>query len=438
MKYYLAIDIGASSGRHIVCHKLGEQYITDEVHRFYNGMDEVDGHLVWNTVRLLDEIKQGIKKAFEKYKNIESLSIDTWGVDYVLLKDNNEVLPCYAYRDIRTKAVIDKVHSIIPFETLYSKTGISFQTFNTIYQLYDDFLKKRLSGVTDFLMLPEYFMYKLTGNKLKEFTEATTTGLVNARNKIFDSQIIKALNLPSGLFDLPLSQPGAFVGNLLPDIASYVGGQTKVILCATHDTASAVESIDMQENAPYISSGTWSLLGVKVIQPLTDLNSQKSDYSNEGGVGYTRYQKNIMGLWIVQCLRKELDNLDFSKMVELAKTSNFTEIFDVNDFRFYAPQNMTKEIMGFFQEHKKPIPQNTADLLNSVYHSLAYSYKIAIDDLEKNVGQKYASLYIVGGGAKNQYLNDLTQKYTQKKIIALPIEASSLGNVKIQMKSNNQ
>lgn len=438
MKYYLAIDIGASSGRHIVCYKQDGQYITDEVYRFFNGMDEVDGHLIWNIERLFDEIKQGIKKAFEKYKIIQSLSIDTWGVDYVLLKDNAEVLPCYAYRDGRTKDVIDRVHNIIPFDVLYSKTGISFQTFNTIYQLYDDYEKGRLDGVTDFLMLPEYFMYKLTGNKLKEFTDTTTTGLVNARNKVFDKEIINALNLPVNLFDLSISQPGAFVGKLLPAIEKYVGGQTKVILCATHDTASAVESIDMQENAPYISSGTWSLLGVKVTQPLTDSNSQKSDYSNEGGVGYIRYQKNIMGLWIVQNLKKEIGNLDFSKMVELAKTSSYTQIFDVNDFRFYAPQNMTKEIIGYFQENQKPTPQNTADLLNCVYHSLAYSYKVAIDDLEKNVGQKYACLYIVGGGAKNGYLNDLTKKYTKKKIIALPMEASSLGNVKIQMRSNNE
>lgn len=438
MKYYLAIDIGASSGRHIVGYKKDGQYVLDEVYRFNNSMDELDGHLVWNVERLSDEIKQGIKKAFFKYKAIESLSIDTWGVDYVLIKDKSEVLPCFAYRDERTISIIDKVHGIVPFDVLYSKTGISFQTFNTIYQLYDDFLKDRLNGVTEFLMLPEYFMYKLTGIKKKEFTDASTTGLVNARTKMFDSEIINALKLPAKLFDMPLQKPGTYVGELLPEIADFVGGQTKVVFCATHDTASAAESIDMPQNAPYISSGTWSLLGIKVEKPITDKNSQDSSYSNEGGVDYIRYQKNIMGLWIVQNLKKELTNLDFGQMVELAKTSSYKEIFDVNDFRFYAPLNMTDEIMGYFKEHKKPMPENTADLLNSVYHSLAYSYKTAIDDLEKNVGQKYSSLYIVGGGAKNQYLNELTAIYTDKKIIALPVEASSMGNIKIQMRSNNE
>ncbi|HEY8389885.1 MAG TPA: rhamnulokinase family protein [Clostridia bacterium] len=438
MNCYLAIDIGASSGRHIVCHKQGDEYITDEVYRFYNGMDEKDGHLVWNTKRIFDEIKQGIKIAFEKYKTIKSLSIDTWGVDYVLLKGDQEVMPCYAYRDSRTNDAIQKVHSIISSDKLFEKTGIAFQPFNTIYQLYDDYQKGRLEGVTDFLMLPEFFMYLLTGKKSKEYTNATTTGLVNAYTKNFDFKIISELNLPKKLFEMPLQQPGYYIGDLKPQIAKEVGGQTKVILCATHDTASAVESIDMSKNAPYISSGTWSLLGIKVEKAITDSNSQMSGYSNEGGVGYTRYQKNIMGLWIVQCLKKEIENLDFAQMVDLAKTSNFTEIFDVNDNRFYAPQNTTKEIIGYFNEHKIPIPQSTADILNSVYHSLAYSYKVAIDDLEKNVGHKFDSLYIVGGGAKNQYLNELTQKYTNKKIIALPIEASSLGNIKIQMRSNNE
>jgi rhamnulokinase len=221
MKYYLAIDIGASSGRHIVGHIEGGELVTREVYRFPNGMDKVGGSLVWDTERLLREVKKGIKEAFLIYPEIESLSIDTWGVDYVLMKGDEEVYPTYAYRDSRVDGPIEEVHSIIPFAELYERTGIQFNKFNTIYQLYADKLAGRLEGVTDFLMIPEYLMYKLTGAKKKEFTEASTTGLVNADTLEYDTEIFRTLGLPETLIK-KIDKPGDLVGSLSKEVANEV------------------------------------------------------------------------------------------------------------------------------------------------------------------------------------------------------------------------
>ncbi len=434
MKYYLAIDIGASSGRHIIGYLENGEIMTDEVYRFPNGMDDIDGHLVWNTERLLSEIKCGIKLAFEKYGNIESLSIDTWGVDYVLLRGDSEVYPVYAYRDSRMDEVIDKVHECVPFEKLYERSGIAFNRFNTVYQLYADKLAGRFEGVTDFLMLPEYFMYKLTGVKKKEFTEATTTGLVNVDTLQFDAELWNKLGYPECLIK-PISAPGTLVGRFSNAVKAELGCDMNVVLCATHDTGSAVEAIDMKVNSPYISSGTWSLLGVKTEHAITDEKSRISVYSNEGGVGYNRYQKNIMGMWLVQSLRKELcPDTSYGDIADMAAASDFAEIFDVNDDTFTAPKSMAAAIEEYLSLRGKPTPKQPADYFNSAYVSLAYGYKQAIADLEANTGKAYPEIYIVGGGAKNGYLNALTEKITGKKVVALPIEATAIGNLKIQMK----
>ena len=269
MKYYLAVDIGASSGRHIVGWKEGGEMRTEEVYRFPNGVKEEGGHLVWDIGALLSHVKAGMKAAFRKYPAIGRFAIDTWGVDYVLMRGDEEVLPCYAYRDGRTKEAVGAVHAKVPFERLYARTGIQFQPFNTVYQLFDDMARGRLDGVTDFLMIPEYLTYKLTGVKAHEYTNATTTGLVNAAAGQYDGELIKALGLPDRLF-AALSAPGSSVGSLLPAVAREVGGNCEAVLCASHDTASAVEGIPMSEGA-YLSSGTWSLLGAKLPAPVCSL-----------------------------------------------------------------------------------------------------------------------------------------------------------------------
>lgn len=420
MQYYLAIDIGASSGRHIVGWKENGEIQTEEVFRFPNGVHEQDGHLVWDIEGLAGYVKEGIQKAKEKYPSIESLSIDTWGVDYVLLKGDQEVLPVYAYRDNRTEAAIPQVHEKIPFSKLYAHTGCQFQPFTTIYQLYDDKVRGRLEGVTDMLMMPEYLMWKLCGVKAREYTDATTMGLTNAQTGEFDMELVEALGYPKHLFPQP-SQPGTVIGE-------YAG--IKVVLCATHDTGSAVEGIPMEGNHPYISSGTWSLLGVKTPKPITNADSEKANYSNEGGVGYNRYQKNIMGMWLVNELQRELcPDTKFPAIVKMAEESTCDALIDANAQEFLAPKSMK----AAFDAATGNALATVGDYFRCAYRSLAISYKQAINELEANTGKKYEKLYIVGGGAKNAFLNRLTEEATGKQVIALPIEATALGNLKIQM-----
>ena len=419
--YALAIDIGASSGRHIVGWLENGEIKTKEVYRFPNGVTERNGHLTWDVDTLLYHVKAGIEEAKKQYA-VASLSIDTWGVDYVLMKKDEEVLPVYAYRDSRTKSIIPKVHEIIPFAELYRRTGCQFQPFNSVYQLYADKLAGRLKGVTDFLMIPEYLMYKLCEVKAKEFTNATTMGLVNADTLEIDREIVNRLGLPAHLFP-KLQQPGTVIGEY---------GGISVMLCATHDTGSAVEGIPMEGEALYLSSGTWSLLGVKTPKPLTDAGSRNANYSNEGGVGYNRYQKNIMGMWLVNELRRELcPDRDFSGIVQEAEKCTFDKTVDADAQAFLAPRSMKAafdEALG--------VPMGEADYFRCAYRSLALSYAKAIRELEENTGESCKKLYIVGGGAKNAFLNRLTEEATGKQVVALPIEATALGNLKIQLEEN--
>lgn len=429
MSYCLAIDIGASSGRHIVGWMENGEIMTKEVYRFPNGVKSENGHLIWDMEALLESVVEGIRVAFTQYPQIASLSVDTWGVDYVLLKGDQEVWPCYAYRDSRTERSIPAVHEIIPFETLYRYTGIQFQSFNTIYQLYDDKLDGRLEGVTDFLMIPEYLMYKLCGVKAREYTEASTGGLLSAETGEFDMRIVDGLGLPCQLFP-KLSQPGTVLGGLLPEIAQRVGGNCQVVLCATHDTGSAVEGIPMEGNHPFISSGTWSLLGVKVPTPIANEVSYSANYSNEGGVGYIRFLKNIMGMWLINELRKDLcPDTPFPEIVSMAEQSVCDVLVDANAQEFLAPKSMKKA----FDEATGGALVTPGDYFRCAYRSLANTYRDALDNLEKITGETYEKLYIVGGGAKNAFLNRLTEEATGKKVVALPIEATALGNLKIQL-----
>ncbi len=424
MKYYLAVDIGASSGRHILGWKEDGQIMTRELYRFPNGVTEREGHLTWDIEALVSHVKAGIDKALSEYPDIVSISVDTWGVDYVLMKGNDEVLPCYAYRDARTEKSIPEVHKMIHFEELYAKTGIQFQPFNTIYQLYADKMAGRFDGVTDFLMMPEYLLYKLCGVKSHEYTNATTTGMINAMTGKYDSDIISVLGLPPELF-CSLSQPGTKLG-------TYRGIQC--VLCASHDTASAVEGIPMDGDEIYISSGTWSLLGTKIRTPITSPESMKANYANEGGVGYIRYLKNIMGMWLVNRLRDELcPGKDFGEIVSEAEASTFDGIVNADDGVFMAPESMK----AAFDSQLSAKPKDSAGYFRCAYRSLAQSYKRAVEEMERVTGKTYSSIYIVGGGAKNKFLNSLTEQATGKKVIALPIEATALGNLKIQMEAVN-
>ena len=420
MERYLAIDIGASSGRHIVGWQEGGELRTQEVYRFPNGVTERDGHLVWDIDALTSHVKAGIGEAKKLFPEIRSLSIDTWGVDYVLMNGEQEIRPCYAYRDQRTEECISRAHEKMPFAELYRRTGIQYQPFNTLYQLYADLETGRLEQATDFLMMPEYLLYRLCGVKSHEYTNATTGGMVSAQTGEYDMEIIRAMGFPERLFH-PLQRPGTVLGE-------YEG--IRVMLCATHDTGSAVEGIPMDGRELYISSGTWSLLGVKTDRPLTDDASRAANYSNEGGPDYNRYQKNIMGMWLVNRLRDEIcPGKPWGEITAEAEEKHFDHLVDANDPVFLAPESMKAAFDG-----KLPHPPKcTAGYFRCAYRSLAQSYRQAIEEIERNTGKTYGRLYIVGGGAKNQFLNRLTEEATGKQVAALPIEATALGNLKIQM-----
>ena len=432
MKYNLAVDLGASSGRHIVGYEKDGEIVLDEVYRFPNGMKEQGGHLVWDTDEIFSHVKNGIKCALKKYKTIKSMSIDTWGVDYMLLNGDTPIKPCYAYRDDRTIKSSEEVHKIVPFEELYARTGIQYQAFNTVYQLYDDKMNGRLENATDFLMIPEYLEYLLTGVKVKEYTDASTGALLNLKTREFDLELTEKLGLPSKLFK-KLSAPGTVVGEFKPEIANELGGNIKVVACASHDTASAYEAVDCPLGSVVLSSGTWSLIGVKIPEADSSAKSMQSNFSNEGGNGYYRYLKNIMGMWLVNNAKKE-QGLSFDEIFAKVAKSNYTEIFDVNDQSLVAPENMSKAITELLKNSGKAEPKNAGDLFNSVFHSLAFSYGEAVKNIEANLGMTVDAIYVIGGGAKNNYLNALTEKYTNKKVIAMPIEATALGNIKIQMR----
>lgn len=354
-KYYLAIDLGASSGRHIIGWQEDGEIKTKEIYRFENHMDNKGGHLVWDTKRLFTEIKNGLKLAFEQYERIESLAIDTWGVDYVLIKDGKSVLPCYAYRDSRTESAIQEINSKISFETFYMRTGIQFQSFNTVYQLYADKKSGRLDGVSTFLMMPEYFGYLLTGNMVKEYTDATTTGLVNCKTKQFDIDLIQTLGLPLQMFP-SLNMPGTVVGKLNDNVAKEVGGQTTVKLCPSHDTASAFYAVDNPDDSVLISSGTWAILGAKIKEANVSRDALRCNFSNEGGVGNFRFLKNITGMWINVCL-KNVFGRSFDEMTRLASESTFDGIFDVNAKEFSLPENMDKKIKNWFESRNLNAPK---------------------------------------------------------------------------------
>lgn len=429
MKYFLAIDIGASSGRHIIGSIENGTLKTEEIYRFTNGADLRDGRLVWDTERLFSEIVAGLKHAKAIGKAPSYIGIDTWAVDYALLDKNDELISeVYCYRDGRTERAVDGVHRIISFDELYKRTGIQFQKFNTVYQLYADKLSGKIDKAESMLMLPDYLNFLLTGVKKQEYTNATSTGLVNAQTHKWDGDIIGLLGLNGKLFG-ELSQPGTAVGELSEEIRREVGYNATVILPATHDTASAVLAAPLDGESPYISSGTWSLLGIEQSAARTDGGSKSANYSNEGSIGFNfRYQKNIMGLWILQSVRRELGGISFPALIETARGQKSTDIIDVNDDRFLAPESMIEEIKSALGKNL-----NTATLLRVIYDSLAKSYADAICELERNVGKTYKTLNIIGGGCRDSLLNELTAKSTGKKIITGPVEATAIGNLVMQM-----
>ena len=431
MTYYLAIDIGASSGRHILGYIDNGRLKLEEIHRFENYITNQNGTLVWDIEHLVSEVKKGIAKCKEIGKIPCTVAIDTWGVDYVLLDESKqEILPAVSYRDSRTNRVINKVESIISAEELYLKTGIQKQNFNTIYQLYADKLSGRLEDAKHFLMIPAYLSYKLTGIIKNEYTNATTTGMVNADTKQWDYEIIDKLSLPKHLFGT-LDTPCTVIGNFTKEMQDYAGFDSTVIFAPSHDTASAVCACPIDDNSVYISSGTWSLIGVESLNPIVNEKSMATNFANEGGIDYRfRFLKNYMGMWLFQNVKKNLNNeFSYDDMMRLAMQSKRFEMIDTNAPDFLAPENMINAIRSYLKNESIPIEV----VINSVYHSLAQSYKNAIDEIEKLAGKTIDNVFIVGGGSKDTYLNKLTAQYTGKKVVTGLSEATATGNLLSQI-----
>ena len=429
MNYYLAIDIGASSGRHILGHIENGIIHTEEIYRFQNGAKEICGHLRWDTEKLFSEIVCGLKRAAEIGKIPLSVGIDTWGVDYVLLDGEDKVIDgAFCYRDFRTQSVIEEVHDTVPFPELYAKTGIAFNSFNTVYQLFDDKINGRMEKAKSLLMIPDYLHFRLTGKKRQEHTNATTTGMVNAKTHEWDEQIIEKLGYKRELF-ATLSEPGDTVGEFSNEIANSVGYRAKVVLPATHDTASAVLAAPLEGRTPYISSGTWSLLGVEEENAHTDDAARESLYSNEGGINNSfRLQKNIMGLWMIQEVRRELlGKYSFAELADMAKASPTDALLKVNDARYFAPKSMISEINSAAGREL-----SVGEIAFSIFNSLARDYAASLDALEMMTAQSYNTLNIIGGGSQNELLNELTARHTKKRIITGPTEGTAIGNLLMQ------
>lgn len=438
-KYYLAVDIGASSGRHILGHIENGKIILEEVYRFENGLVQKNGHLCWEFDRLFNEIVNGLKECKKIGKLPVSMGIDTWGVDFVLLDENDKVLgDTVAYRDSRTEGVDKEVYKTIPEDELYARTGIQKQVFNSIYQLEAIKLEhpEYIQNAKSFLMVPEYFNFLLTGVKKNEYTNATTGQLVNAHTKDWDYELIDKLGFNKEMFG-PLNLPKTSVGFLKADIREAAGFDLEVVLPATHDTGSAVMAVPANDDDfIYLSSGTWSLMGIERKEADTSMRSMENNFTNEGGYDYRfRYLKNIMGLWMLQSVRRELGKkYSFPELIAMAEEGDaFPSVVDVNDISFLAPENMQNAIDEYCRKTGQQVPANLQERLACIYHSLAKCYAETIKGIEDIAGRTFKRLHIVGGGCQDMHLNKMTMKYTGKEVYAGPVEGTALGNLMAQM-----
>ena len=455
MTYHLAIDIGASSGRHILGYTENGRLRLEEIYRFEDYLREENGSFFWDINKLVCEVKAGIAKCGELGKIPATIGIDTWGVDYILLDENKkEILPAVSHRDPRTLGVMDEVAAIISQEELYAKTGIQKANYNTVYQLYCDKKSGKLDCAKYFLMMPDYLAFKLTGVIRNEYTEASTTNLINAEKKTWDGDILDRLGINKEIFS-EVSTPCTEVGDL-----KGFDFESKVILAPSHDTASAVAACSVGDNGVYISSGTWSLIGTENLTPVLSEAALNANFTNEGGINYRfRFLKNYMGMWLFQNIRKNLNvgadgaqpqpahpsdglrrhlpcqgeypgsPITYDEMMNMARDSGSFELIDTNDYSFLAPDNMIDAIRAYLKNDNMPVDA----VINSVYHSLAKAYSDVVAEIERISGKTVDTINIVGGGSKDAYLNELTARYTGKRVLAGPVEATATGNIISQL-----
>lgn len=438
-KYYLAVDIGASSGRHILGSVEDGKIVLEEMFRFENGMTKKNGQLCWDYEKLFENIKNGIKKCKEAGKIPVSMGIDTWGVDYVLLDEEDKVIgEMTGYRDKRTDGMDELVYDIIPEAELYSKTGIEKMMFNTIFQLMavKKYQPEHMKKAKALLFVPDFFHFLLTGKKVNEYTEATTSQLVNAADRTWDEELIAKLGFKREIFQ-PIAMPGENLGRLRPELSEEFGFDMDVVLPCTHDTGSAILAVPaVDDDYIYISSGTWSLLGIEREMPDCSEKSRTNNFTNEGGYD-TRicYHRNIMGLWMIQSVRHNLnDKYSFAQIcAKAAEASEFPSRVDVTDNCFMAPDNMIEEIKDYLKRTGQRVPETLGEIAACVYASLAECYDRTIKGIEASTGRTYSRIHIVGGGANADYLNELTARITGREVHAGPTEGTAIGNLVAQM-----
>ena len=437
-RYYLAIDIGASSGRHILGHMEDGKMVLEEIYRFPNGMQKRDGEKVWDIEVLFEAVLAGMKKCRELGKIPVSVGIDTWAVDFVLLdKDDQRIGNAVAYRDDRTKGMDEEVYRTVPEEELYASTGIQKQIFNSIYQLMAWKKKKpeQLEKAETLLMIPDYLNFLLSGVKAQEYTNATTTQLVNPETGDWNREMIQKLGYPEKIFQ-PIREPGTVIGHLKKEIREQVGFDCEIVLPATHDTGSAVVAVPSnEEHVLYISSGTWSLMGTELKEADCGTEAMQHNFTNEGGYNRKyRFLKNIMGLWLLQRVLKEQNVSDLQGLI--ARTAALPAcrfIIDCNDDRFINPASMSAEIQAACRDAGQPVPESDAELARCIFDSLALLYARVLNELAALRGHPFSQLHIVGGGCQNTLLNQLCADACGIAVVAGPIEASTLGNIGIQL-----
>jgi rhamnulokinase len=436
--YYLAIDLGASGGRHILGNINNDKICLEEVYRFDNGMEKMNGSLCWGTEKLFREIITGMKKCGEAGRLPISVGIDTWGVDFVLLDKNDQIIGnAVGYRDRRTQGIPEEVDEIITPQNMYERTGIHSEIYNTVYQLMaiKKYHPEQLEEAEYLLMTPDYYHFLLTGVKKQEYTIATTTQLVNAHTHTWDYELIERLGLHRKLFG-ELIPPGTPVGMLRPEVREQIGYDCMVIAPASHDTASAVAAIPSTEkDALYISSGTWSLMGIETEDANCTLACRRAGFTNEGGYNYRyRLLKNIMGLWMIQSVRKEIgEGIPYAEICDKASKETISSILDCNDVSFLSPDSMTDAIKTYCRKTGQQVPEGLYQIAAVVYNSLAKYYADTLKEIEKLTGKHFDRIHIIGGGSKAAYLNELTAKYTGREVITGPAEATAIGNLISQM-----
>ncbi len=436
--YYLAIDIGASGGRFIAGHKEKGRLLLQEMYRFYNGPVYKEGEMCWDMERIFREIKRGLKGCREAGIIPKSMGIDTWGLDFVLLDEKDRIIGnAVSHRDKRTKGIYEEMKGLITREELYRRTGVQMAEFNTSCQLLalDRSKPEMLKNARTFLMIPDYLNYLLTGVKLQEYTNASITQLCDPRTREWDKELLKRLGLPEKIFLKP-QMPGKRVGSLCKEVEEEVGFSCPVRLPPTHDTASAfMAALPLDGNTAYISSGTWSLMGLELETPCLSRWAGERGFTNEAGFGGSiLYLKNSMGLWLIQQLKKEgASALSFEELCGLAEEETTETRINCNDNSFLAPASICRAIDEYCEKTGQKKPESIPGYAAVIYHSLAMSYAEILRELETITGRSYENIHIFGGGSKAGYLNQLTASYTGKTVFAGPAEATAIGNLITQM-----